>query len=81
LHERGQSRSSTTARESIKEGISRAGERYATPQSFADQTVEQLRTMIEGLRAVPVQHERHSIESVDASEKPPLAFEPDVRQG
>jgi hypothetical protein len=76
--------------EAIKDGISRAGERYATPQSLADQTVEQLRTIIEGLRAVPVQvdikvvpvqDERHSIESVDASEKPPLAFEPDVKQG
>jgi hypothetical protein len=76
--------------EAIKDGISQAGERYATPQSLADQTVQQLRTIIEGLRAVPVQvdikvvpvqDERNSIESVDASEKPPLAFEPDVRQG
>ena len=33
------------------------------------------------IKVVPVQDERHSIESVDASEKPPLAFEPDVRQG
>ena len=33
------------------------------------------------IKVVPVQDERHSIESVDASEKPPLAFEPDVRPG
>jgi hypothetical protein len=76
--------------EAIKDGISKAGQSYAQPQSLAEQTVQQLRTIIEGLRAVPVQvdikvvpvqDEKHSIESVDASEKPPLAFEPDVRQG
>ena len=76
--------------EAIKDGISRAGQSYAQPQTLAEQTVEQLRTIIEGLRAVPVQvdikvvpvqDEKGSIESVDASGKPPLAFEPDVRQG
>jgi len=76
--------------EAIKDGISRAGERYAAPQSLADQTVEQLRTIIEGLRAVPVQvdikvvpvqDEKGSIEKMDAPDRPALDFKPDVNQG
>jgi len=76
--------------EAIKEGIAQAGRNYAQPQSLAEQTVGQLRQIIEGLRAVPVQvdikvvpvqDENHSIEKMDAPEKPPLAFEPDVKQG
>lgn len=76
--------------EAIKDGISAAGQNYAQPQTLTDQTVQQLRQIIEGLRAVPVQvdikvvpvqDEKGSIESLNASEKPPLAFEPDVKQG
>lgn len=76
--------------EAIKDGISAAGQSYAQPQTLAYQTVQQLRQLIEGLRAVPVQvdikvlpvqDEKGSIESVDSSEKPPLTFEPDVKQG
>jgi hypothetical protein len=90
LHERGQLTQFNDGLEAIKDGISRAGERYAAPQSLAEHTVAQLRTIIGGLRAVPVQvdikvvpvqDERNSIESVDASEKPPLALEPEVKQG
>jgi hypothetical protein len=76
--------------EAIKEGISLAGKNYSQPQSLAEQTVSQLRQIIEGLRAVPVQvdikvvpvqDDKGSIEKMDAPEKPPLAFEPDVKQG
>ncbi|WP_367870508.1 DNA repair ATPase [Luteolibacter sp. Populi] len=76
--------------EAITAGISQAGMNYAQPQSLTEQTVLQLRQIIEGLRAVPVQvdikvvpvqDEKGSIEKMDGNEKPPLAFEPEVNQG
>ncbi len=75
--------------EAIKEGISMAGQHYAQPQTLAEHTVAQLRQIIEGLRAVPVQvdikvvpvqDEKGSIEKMDAPEGPPLHFEPEVKQ-
>ncbi len=75
--------------ESIKEGISLAGRNYAQPQTLAEQTVAQLRQIIEGLRAVPVQVDikvvpvqdgKGGIEKMDAPEDPPLHFEPEVKQ-
>ena len=76
--------------EAIKNGISQAGQSYAQPQTLAEQTVSQLRQIIEGLRAVPVQvdikvvpvqDEKGSIEKLDAPDGPPLEFEPEVKQG
>ncbi|WP_052573530.1 DNA repair ATPase [Haloferula sp. BvORR071] len=76
--------------EAIKEGIAQAGRSYAQPQSLAEQTVGQLRQIIEGLRAVPVQvdikvvpvqDDNHSIEQMEAPAKPSLSFDPDVKQG
>ena len=76
--------------EAIKDGISQAGKNYSQPQSLAEQTVLQLRQIIEGLRAVPVQvdikvvpvqDDKGSIEKMDAPDKPPLEFKPEVNQG
>ena len=77
--------------DSIREGISSAGQHYAQPQSLTDQTVAQIRQIIEGLRAVPVQvdikvvpvqDENHSIEKIDANDEgPTLEIKPEVKQG
>jgi hypothetical protein len=76
--------------EAIKDGISAAGQSYSQPQSLTDQTVQQLRQLIEGLRAVPVQvdikvvpvqDEKGSIEKIDAPDSPALEFKPEVNQG
>ena len=76
--------------EAIKNGISAAGQSYAQPQTLTDQTVQQLRQLIEGLRAVPVQvdikvvpvqDEKGSIEKIDAPDSPALEFKPEVNQG
>ncbi len=44
----------TDGLDAIRDGISKAGEAYARPQSLADATVAQLQSIIAGLRAVPV---------------------------
>ncbi len=76
--------------EAIKDGISAAGQSYAQPQALAEQTVTQLRQIIEGLRAVPVQvdikvvpvqDDNGAIQSIDRSEAAPLTFDPEVKQG
>ena len=76
--------------EAIRNGITAAGQSYAQPQTLADQTVQQLRQLIEGLRAVPVQvdikvvpvqDEKGSIEKMDAPDSPALEFKPEVNQG
>ncbi len=76
--------------EAIRNGISAAGQSYAQPQTLTDPTVHQLRQLIEGLRAVPVQvdikvvpvqDEKGGIEKIDASDSPALDFKPDVNQG
>jgi hypothetical protein len=44
----------TDGLDAIREGISKAGENYARPQSLSEATVTQLQSIIAGLRAVPV---------------------------
>ena len=65
--------------EAIQDGISAAGQSYAQPQTLADSTIQQLRQLIEGLRAVPVQvdtkvvpvqDEKVSVEKIDAPKAP-----------
>ncbi len=43
--------------DAIREGIAGAGKHYSQPQSLAEQTVAQLKQIIDGLRAVPVEVE------------------------
>jgi hypothetical protein len=43
--------------DAIREGIAGAGKNYSQPQSLAEQTVAQLKQIIDGLRAVPVEVE------------------------
>ena len=72
---------------SIGETIATAGSSYAKPQSLSENSVDQLRQIIDGLRAVPVQvdikvvpvqDEDGSIEKVTQSS--PLDIQPEVRQ-
>ncbi|MDB6079247.1 MAG: ATPase, partial [Akkermansiaceae bacterium] len=74
--------------ESIRAGISAAGEHYSRPQTLGDHTVSQLRQIIEGLRAVPVQvdikvvpvqDDNHSLERIDQGHAP-LDIQPEVTQ-
>lgn len=76
--------------EAIKSVIFDSGREHAKPQSLSETTVAQLREIIAGLRAVPVevdikvvpvQDDRGSIQSMDQSQSAPLAFTPEVRQG
>jgi hypothetical protein len=73
--------------ESIRLGIHSAGENYSRPQTLGDHTVSQLRQIIEGLRAVPVQvdikvvpvqDDNHSLQSMDRSS--PIDVQPEVAQ-
>jgi hypothetical protein len=74
---------------SIQEGIVSAGSRYAEPQRLSQATVDQLETIISGLRSVPVeveikvvpvQDDDDSITSVEKS-KPVVEIKPSVEQG
>lgn len=76
--------------EAIKAVIFDSGREHAKPQTLSETTVAQLRDIIAGLRAVPVevdikvvpvQDDRGSIQSMDQSASAPLAFTPEVRQG
>jgi hypothetical protein len=78
--------------DSIRDGISRAGQDHARPQTLADHTVRQLQDIITGLRAVPVQVDINvvpvqegddgPIENIEKSSRiPPLSIKPDVKQG
>ncbi|MES2440365.1 MAG: DNA repair ATPase [Verrucomicrobiota bacterium] len=76
--------------ESIKAVIAESGREHAKPQTLSETTVAQLREIIAGLRAVPVevdikvvpvQDDRGSIRSMDHSGAPPLDFKPETRQG
>lgn len=67
--------------------INEAGSNYARPQSLSETSVEQLKQIIDGLRAVPVQvdikvvpvqDEGGSIEQV--SKSPPIDIQPEVIQ-
>ena len=62
----------------IQEGIARAGADYAQPQSLTEETVTHMKTIIEGLRAVPVkvdinvlpvQEEGGQIESIEKTSR------------
>jgi hypothetical protein len=75
--------------DAIRSIIADAGRDYAKPQTLAEQTVEQLREIIRGLRSVPVevdikvvpvQEGNGPIQSVDSGPEQPLHFEPEVRQ-
>ncbi len=71
----------------IGEQITHAGSSYAKPQTLADSSIENLREIIQGLRAVPVQvdikvvpvqDDEGTIESVRKT--PPIDIQPEVRQ-
>lgn len=73
----------------IQEGISQAGASYAQPQSLSQATVDQLQTLIEGLRevpvkvdikVVPVQDEDDSISKIEKKGSP-IEIKPSVEQG
>ena len=76
--------------DSIRSIIAESGREHAKPQTLSETTVAQLREIIAGLRAVPVevdikvvpiQESNGPIQSMDRSEAPPLEFKPEVRQG
>jgi ATPase involved in DNA repair/ATPase family associated with various cellular activities (AAA) len=75
--------------DAIKSIIGETGREHAKPQTLSDTTVAQLREIIAGLRAVPVevdikvvpvQDDRGSIQKMDRSQAPPLEFKPEIRQ-
>ncbi len=75
--------------DAIRSIIGEAGRAHATPQTLSETTVTQLREIIQGLRAVPVevdikvvpvQEEGGAIRKIDHSDAPPLDFQPEVRQ-
>lgn len=70
--------------------IGDTGRAHSAPQTLSETTMEHLREIIKGLRAVPVevdikvvpvQDERGSIEKMEENKAAPLAFDPEVRQG
>jgi hypothetical protein len=76
--------------DSIRTSIAETAREHAKPQTLAETTVAQLRDIIAGLRAVPVevdikvvpiQESNGPIQKMDRSEAPPLEFKPEVRQG
>ena len=69
--------------------IAQTGADYAEPQSLSTTTIEQLQTIISGLRqvpvkvdinVVPVQDDGESIESIE-KRAAPIDIHPDVTQG
>jgi hypothetical protein len=76
--------------DSIGAIIGETGRAHSAPQTLSETTVEQLREIIKGLRAVPVevdikvvpvQDERGSIEKMEERKAVPLEIKPEVRQG
>lgn len=75
----------------IREGITAAGTECTRPQSLAETTMEQLRQIIAGLRAVPVEVDIKVVPVQEGSDGPieaikgtggtPLDIRPEVRQG
>ena len=70
--------------------IAKPGREHAKPQTLAETTVAQLREIIEGLRAVPVevdikvvpvQDGSGPIQRMDHERQPPLEFKPEVQAG
>lgn len=79
----------TDGLDAIRAGIQDVGSRYAQPQNLAEKTVNQMKQIIEGLRAVPVQveikvvpvqDESKSIENIDTN-KSPIDIVPSITQG
>jgi len=75
--------------DSIRSVIVEGGREYAKPQSLSENTIAQLREIIAGLRAVPVevdikvvpvQEESGPIQRMDRSDAAPLEFKPEIRQ-
>jgi hypothetical protein len=75
--------------DAIKSIIGETGREHAKPQTLSETTVSQLRDIIQGLRAVPVevdikvmpvQEQSGPIQSMGGSEPSPLAFQPEIRQ-
>ncbi|MBK1881097.1 DNA repair ATPase [Luteolibacter pohnpeiensis] len=75
--------------DSIRTVIAETGRDYIKPQTLAETTVEQLRDIIAGLRAVPVevdikvvpvQEQNGPIQSLDGNDEPPIDIKPEVRQ-
>ncbi|MFC7337983.1 DNA repair ATPase [Haloferula chungangensis] len=73
--------------EAIREGIAEAGKHYSQPQSLAEQTVAQLKQIIDGLRAVPVEVEIKVVPVTEGAEPKKggtevggVGIEPEVRQ-
>jgi hypothetical protein len=78
----------TDGLDAIRAGIQDVGSRYAQPQNLAETTVNQMKQIIEGLRAVPVQveikvvpvqDESKSIENIDTN-KSPIDIVPSITQ-
>lgn len=75
--------------DAIRTSIADSGREYTKPQTLADATIEQLREIINALRAVPVevdikvvpvQEQSGPIQRVDHSTSSPLEFQPEIRQ-
>jgi hypothetical protein len=75
--------------DAIKAIIGETGREHAKPQTLSETTVSQLREIIQGLRAVPVevdikvmpvQEQSGAIQSMGSNEASPLAIDPEVRQ-
>ena len=72
----------TDGLDSIREGITKAGETYARPQSLSEATVSQLQKIIESLRAVPVAVEIKVVPvEAPSPTQLPVDILPDVKQG
>ena len=76
--------------DAIKAVIAETGREHARPQTLSETTVAQLREIIAGLRAVPVdvdikvvpvQETNGPIQSVDGGTVPPLDIRPEIRPG
>ena len=74
----------------FNDGLEVIGQGLTRPQNLADASIAQLRTIIEGLRAVPVQvdikvvpvqDDGETIENISKSSKSPIDIDPEVRQG
>lgn len=75
----------------IREGIAQAGANYSKPQTLTEETVSQLKEIIEGLRAVPVKVDINvvpvqdegdgPIENIEKRSDPPIDIQPEVSQG
>ena len=78
----------------INESINEASNSYVKPQTLNEETINQLKSIISGLRAVPVEvdinliaDEEDGVENIErtnrkrTNRKPKLGVKPEVRQG